>query len=45
MTAGGDTDRLLDLVYDAALDNELWRAVLAELADATHSQGGILFGQ
>ena len=45
MIAGSDTDRLLDLIYDAALDNDLWRTVLAELADATRSQGGVLFGQ
>ena len=45
MIAGSDTDRLLDLIYDAALDNDRWRTVLAELADATRSQGGVLFGQ
>jgi DNA-binding CsgD family transcriptional regulator/PAS domain-containing protein len=38
-------DKLLDLIYDAATDQELWRSVLTEIADLTGSQGGILFGQ
>jgi DNA-binding CsgD family transcriptional regulator len=38
------TDKLLDLIYDAATDQELWRSVLIELADQTKSQGGILYG-
>ena len=38
-------DRLLDAVYDAATDQELWRSVLTQIADLTGSQGGILFGQ
>jgi DNA-binding CsgD family transcriptional regulator/PAS domain-containing protein len=38
-------DRLLDLIYDAAIDEELWRSVLTEIADLTGSQGGVLFGQ
>jgi DNA-binding CsgD family transcriptional regulator/PAS domain-containing protein len=39
------TDRLLDLIYDAATEQDLWRAVLTEIADLTGSQGGALFGQ
>lgn len=38
-------DRLLDLIYDAATEQGLWRSVLTEIADLTGSQGGILFGQ
>jgi DNA-binding CsgD family transcriptional regulator len=39
------TEWLLDLIYDAATDPELWRSVLTEIADLTNSQGGIIFGQ
>jgi hypothetical protein len=39
------TEKILDLIYDAAADNELWSQVLTEIADLTRSQGGILFGQ
>jgi hypothetical protein len=38
-------DRLLDAVYDAATDQQLWRSVLTQIADLTGSQGGVLFGQ
>jgi DNA-binding CsgD family transcriptional regulator len=38
-------DQLLDLIYDAATEDELWRSVLTEIADITGSQGGVLFGQ
>ncbi len=38
------TDWLLDLIYDAAAEPELWRSVLTEIADRTNSQGGIIFG-
>src|SRR4051794_27637900 len=38
-------EKLLDLVYDAAAENDLWRNVLTAIADLTHSQGGVLFGQ
>jgi DNA-binding CsgD family transcriptional regulator len=38
-------DKLLDLIYDAATEQELWRSVLTEIADLTNSQGSILFGQ
>lgn len=38
-------DRLLDAVYNAATDQQLWRSVLTQIADLTGSQGGILFGQ
>jgi DNA-binding CsgD family transcriptional regulator/PAS domain-containing protein len=42
--SSAQTEKLLDLIYDAATENELWRHVLTEIADLTHSQGGILFG-
>ncbi len=46
MAARSDrAEKLLDQIYDAASDNDLWSAVLTEIADLTHSQGGILFGQ
>ncbi|MBK3664767.1 helix-turn-helix transcriptional regulator [Bradyrhizobium diazoefficiens] len=38
-------DRILDLIYDAAGEHELWPAVLTAIADLTQSEGGILFGQ
>ncbi len=38
-------EKLLDQIYDAASDNDLWSAVLTEIADLTRSQGGMLFGQ
>jgi len=39
------SEKILNLIYDAAADNELWRSALTEIADLTQSQGGILFGQ
>ena len=39
------SEKLLDLIYDAATEQELWRSVLTEIADCTGSQGGVLFGQ
>jgi DNA-binding CsgD family transcriptional regulator len=45
MLAGQDTEALVDLIYDAAIDNGLWREILTQIADLTESQGGILFGQ
>jgi DNA-binding CsgD family transcriptional regulator len=38
------SEQLLDLIYDAATEPELWQSVLTEIADLTGSQGGILFG-
>lgn len=38
-------DQILDLIYDAAGAHELWPSVLTAIADATRSEGGILFGQ
>jgi hypothetical protein len=38
-------DKLLDLIYDAATEQELWRSALNEIADLTNSQGSVLFGQ
>lgn len=43
--AGGKIDRVLDLIYDAAAENDLWPNALTAIADLTNSQGGILFGQ
>src|SRR5882757_1974977 len=46
MTVYGErSERLLDLIYDAATEQELWRSVLTEIADLTNGQCGILFGQ
>jgi DNA-binding CsgD family transcriptional regulator/PAS domain-containing protein len=39
------TEKLLDLIYDAAAENDLWRDVLTAIADLTRSQGGILYGK
>jgi DNA-binding CsgD family transcriptional regulator/PAS domain-containing protein len=39
------SEKILDLIYDAAVEEDLWRSVLAGIADLTRSQGGILFGQ
>src|SRR4051812_3581119 len=44
-TSTDPTDRVLDLIYDAAVENDLWSHALTGIADLTHSQGGILFGQ
>ena len=38
-------EKLLDLIYDAATEQELWSSVLTQIADLTNSQGGVLFGQ
>ncbi|QQO11952.1 helix-turn-helix transcriptional regulator [Bradyrhizobium diazoefficiens] len=38
-------EKILDLIYDAAADNDLWPHALTAVADLTHSEGGILFGQ
>jgi DNA-binding CsgD family transcriptional regulator len=38
-------EHILDLIYDAAGDHDLWPSVLTAIADATRSEGGILFGQ
>jgi DNA-binding CsgD family transcriptional regulator/PAS domain-containing protein len=43
-TSSAQTEKLLDLIYDAATEHELWCHVLTRIADLTHSQGGILFG-
>ena len=39
------SENVLNLIYDAAAEEELWSAVLTEIADLTRSQGGVLFGQ
>ena len=38
-------EKVLDLIYDAAAENDLWPHALTAIADLTHSEGGILFGQ
>ena len=38
-------EKVLDLIYDAAAENDLWPHALTTIADLTHSEGGILFGQ
>jgi len=38
------TDKLLDLIYDAATDEELWAPALMEIADLTGSLGGFVMG-
>src|ERR1700737_103470 len=43
--SGEPTEKVLDLIYDAAAENDLWRNVLTAIADLTNSQGGILVGQ
>lgn len=43
--SGEKIEKLLDLIYDAAADNDLWPHALTAIADLTHSEGGILFGQ
>ncbi len=46
MTFSSDRiEKVLDLIYDAAADNALWPHALTAVADLTHSEGGILFGQ
>ena len=37
-------DSLLDLIYDAASEPELWRTALTDIADRTGSLGGVMFG-
>src|SRR5262245_35571055 len=37
-------DGLLDRIYDAATEQELWCSVLTEIADLTGSQGAVLYG-
>ncbi len=39
------SDKLLDLIYDAAADASLWVAVLEEIANLTDSAGGVLLCQ
>jgi DNA-binding CsgD family transcriptional regulator len=37
-------DKLLDLIYDAAIDEELWTPALVQIADMTGSLGGFVMG-
>src|ERR1700742_1633664 len=41
---GEHFEKVLDLIYDAAAENDLWPNALTAIADLTNSQGGILFG-
>ena len=43
--SGEQIEKVLDLIYDAAAESDLWRNMLTAIADLTNSQGGILFGQ
>jgi len=43
--SGDKIEQLLDLIYDAAAENELWPRALTAIADMTAGEGGILFGQ
>ncbi|MCG2672793.1 helix-turn-helix transcriptional regulator [Bradyrhizobium sp. GCM10023182] len=42
--SGEKIERVLDLIYDAAAENDLWPHALTAIADLTRSEGGILFG-
>jgi len=37
--------RLLDAIYQTASDDEAWPHVLAQIADLTGAQGGVIFGE
>jgi DNA-binding CsgD family transcriptional regulator len=43
--SSGKIEEVLDLIYDAAAENDLWPRALTAIADLTRSEGGILFGQ
>jgi DNA-binding CsgD family transcriptional regulator len=43
--SGEQIEKVLDLIYDAAAENDLWRDVLAAITGLTNSRGGIMFGQ
>jgi DNA-binding CsgD family transcriptional regulator len=43
--SSGQIGKVLDLIYDAAAEPDLWSHVLTAIADLTHCEGGILFGQ
>ena len=38
------TEKVLDLIYDAAAENDLWPHALTAIANLTKSEGGILYG-
>ncbi|MCA1451780.1 helix-turn-helix transcriptional regulator [Bradyrhizobium sp. BRP22] len=44
-SAGELPERLLDLIYDAATDDELWTPIFREISELTNSVGGVLLGQ
>src|SRR5215467_2025772 len=37
-------EKLLDFIYDAATEPELWPSIMRQIADLLNSQSGILFG-
>jgi hypothetical protein len=39
------TEDLLDLIYQAAAEPELWGSVMSQIASVLESDGGILYGQ
>jgi hypothetical protein len=38
------SDKLLDLIYDAATEPEMWTSALIQIADMTGSLGGFVVG-
>lgn len=42
--SGEKIEKVLDLIYDAAAENDLWPHALTAIADLTRSEGGILYG-
>jgi len=38
-------ERLLDKIYDAATDDQLWAPIFREISTLTNSVGGVLLGQ
>lgn len=45
MMVSDAAEKLLDIVYDAAAEPDLWQSILIKISDATGSRGGVLFGQ
>src|SRR4030088_880057 len=44
VAASEPPDELLNLIYDAATEEELWTSALTNIADLTGSLGGFVFG-
>jgi hypothetical protein len=45
MSRGKELTALIDLIYEAVLDNDLWPSVLIKLADALGAAHVVLQGQ